>query len=246
MEEFESRQQSASQSRQQEPRTEATGRIVNDGEEPRYTLRHNKSDVSLTLGELLTTAEKGLDYDRIRPSHEFVKQLAQRSGESDIARYLAKAREQADEKAADKQAEQTDTKPEAAADMAAPAQQDAQKKAEMEAIEKEYPQYVQNGTLALPEAARLLAKGGMSPLEACRATDLLETKALCAQLEAKLGALEECTANAAASIGSLSGGETPLKDYYTAKEWDRLPGKQKEQFIKSGKIYEFMRRWNAE
>ncbi|MDR3644669.1 MAG: hypothetical protein P4M02_06310, partial [Clostridia bacterium] len=56
--------------------------------EKTYRVKHNKQARALTLEELLTAAEKGLDYDRIRPSYDYVKQLAARSGENDIARYL--------------------------------------------------------------------------------------------------------------------------------------------------------------
>jgi hypothetical protein len=223
MEELEKLKNPASQSQQE------TGQHTDNGEdETRYTLRHNKADVTLTLGELLKTAEKGLDYDRIRPSHEFVKKLAEKKGESDIARYLAKMREELSDAAA----------------VAEPAHGRAEN--ETEVIAREYPQFVKNGALELPEAARRMVADGVAPLEACRAADLQETKAFCARLESKLAALEEGRVNAAASIGSLSGGEAPEKDYYTAKEWDRLPGKQKEKFIKNGKIYAFMRKWNAE
>lgn len=55
-----------------------------------YPVKHNKQTVELTLQELLDCAEKGLDYDRIRPSHDFLKKLAQKDGETDVSRYIGK------------------------------------------------------------------------------------------------------------------------------------------------------------
>jgi hypothetical protein len=60
------------------------------GAEKKFIVKHNKNDVAMTLDELLKNAEKGLDYDRIRPSHEFVKSLAAKDGETDVTRFITK------------------------------------------------------------------------------------------------------------------------------------------------------------
>ena len=116
---------------------------------------------------------------------------------------------------------------------------------EKEAIAREYPDYLKDGELKLPEDVVTLNKGGMDALTACRVGDLKRTKELCARLSAKLDADNANRANAAASIGRLSGGEAAGKDYYTSKEWDKLSKKEKEKFIKSGKVYEFIKKWSG-
>lgn len=193
--------------------------------------------MQLTLDELIKSAEKGLDYDRIRPSHDFVKELAAKDGESDIPRFIAKLKNgsNGDTPAAGPQPQR-----EIADD-----KYDKYDKYESEMVAKEYPQYVKNGAVELPPEALMLRGSGMSVIDACRAADLKQTKELCAKLSARLDALAANRTNASAAIGSLSGGDTAGKDYYTSQEWDRLPQNQKEKFIKNGKIYEFMKKWSG-
>jgi hypothetical protein len=218
---------------QDESMNETVNDCGDEGElEKKFTVRHNKADVRLTLDELIKNAEKGLDYDRIRPSHEYVKALAAKGGESDISRFIAKM----------KNGQGGDTH---AAGNPQPQRNIALSDNEKEVIAKEYPDYVKNGAVELPPEALSLFQSGMGMLDACRAADLKRTKELCTRLSAKLDAQAANRANAAASIGSLSGGEAPQKDYYTSEEWDKLPQKDKEKFIKSGKIYEFMKKWSG-
>lgn len=199
--------------------------------EKKYTVRHNKTNVQLTLDELIKNAEKGLDYDRIRPSHDFVKLLAAKRGESDVSRFIAKMKEE------------LDGEPPAAGSQSERDLADDKKESEM--IAKEYPEYVKDGEVQLPPDALALHQSGMSMIDACRLADLKRTKEECQRLSAKLEALKANMANASASIGSLSGGEAPEKDFYTSQEWDKLPPKQKEKFIRNGKIYEFMKKWSG-
>lgn len=201
--------------------------------EKKYTVRHNKTDVQLTLDELIKNAEKGLDYDRIRPSHDFVKLLASKYGESDVSRFIAKMKNELEG-----ETPAAGSQPERGA-------ADDKEKQESEMIAREYPEYIKDGTVQLPPDVLKLHQSGMSRIEACRLYDLKRTKELCERLSAKLEALEANRANASASIGSLSGGDVPEKDFYTSQEWDRLPQKQKEKFIKNGKIYEFMKKWGG-
>lgn len=67
-------------------------RDVSEGDpgKKKIVVRHNKKEVRLTMDELIRYAEKGLDYDRIRPSHDFLKKLAQKNGETDISQYIGK------------------------------------------------------------------------------------------------------------------------------------------------------------
>ncbi len=54
-----------------------------------FEIKHNKEVKQVTKDELLTLAQKGLDYDRIRPAHDYVKQLA---GGVDVKEFLEKAK----------------------------------------------------------------------------------------------------------------------------------------------------------
>lgn len=206
--------------------------LPEESTEKKYVVRHNKQDVELTLAQLIENAEKGLDYDRIRPSHDFIKELAAKNGESDISRFIAKM------KNGQNGAANASLGP-------LPEQNVACDEKEMEAILREYPEFVEDGTFKLPDDVLALQRGGMSIIEACRAADLKRTKTLCAKLSARLDAICANTENRAASIGSLSGGKAVEKDFFTSQEWDRLPRREKEKFIKNGKIYEFMKKWSG-
>lgn len=116
--------------------------------------------------------------------------------------------------------------------------------AQLAALRREYPECVKGDKAELPPDALALYKSGLGLLEACRAADLARTKKLCQSLEARLDAATASRAAAGASIGSLSGG-APQKDFYTSEEWDGLSKREKAGFIKSGKIYEFMRKWSG-
>jgi hypothetical protein len=217
----------ASQSRIDTEQQEAVS-----GFEKKFIVKHNKGEVALTLDELLKNAEKGLDYDRIRPSHEFVKSLAAKDGETDVTRFISKkgGLESGNTNAAEPTAK--------------PDEQNMMKD-EMEVIKKEYPEYFKDGGFSLPQDVMELQKNGFGLLDACRYTDLKHTKELCAKLSAKLETQDANRANAQISIGSLSGGQAVERDYYTSEEWDRLPQKAKDKFIRNGKIYEFMKKWSG-
>jgi hypothetical protein len=214
---------SASQSR------DDTGVKVQDN--VKYAVKHNKQTVELSIEELLNAAEKGLDYDRIRPSHDYVKQLATKSGETDVARYLSKA--------AGSDVDGTGKTADSSNSNAANSQF-----SEMQQLLSEYPEVLKNGSFTLPSEVVDMTKKGMNALEAFRYYDLARTKAQRDELNARLEAELANRSNSNVSMGSLQGGDAVEKDYYSSKEWDRLPQKVKEKYIKNGKIYEFMRKWS--
>lgn len=200
----------------------------------KYAVRHNKQTVELSIEELLDAAEKGLDYDRIRPSHDYVKQLATQSGETDVARYLNKAK---------------DSKVDSTNNVVLPANDrkaqslDSQFK-DMQLLLAEYPEVLKDGNFILPDEVVAMTKNGMNALEAYHVYDLARTKAQRDELNARLEAELANRSNAQVAMGSLQGGDAVEKNYYSSKEWDRLPPNSKEKYIKNGKIYEFMRKWS--
>jgi hypothetical protein len=202
-------------------------------EEKKYTVKHNKQTVALSMEELLDAAEKGLDYDRIRPSHDYVKQLATQSGETDIPRFLNKAAESK----ADSAAKQ------ASAGKEQPQSPDSQFR-NMQQLLAEYPEVLKDGSLSLPDEVAELTKNGMNALEAYRVYDLARTKTQRDEFKTRLEAEVANRSNAQTAMGSLQGGDAVEKDYYSSKEWDRLPEKAREKYIRNGKIYEFMRKWS--
>lgn len=115
---------------------------------------------------------------------------------------------------------------------------------DMEELAREYPQTVRDGKLALPEKAEELVKSGMEPLEAMRLCELEQLRSDYGELRQKYDAELENKRNAAASTGSVSGGRAAEKDYYSSEEWDGLSEKTKEKFIKSGKVFDFMKKWS--
>lgn len=115
---------------------------------------------------------------------------------------------------------------------------------ELESLAQEYPAFAADPG-SLPQEVRALRESGLSLLEACRLYDLRQVKGENKALQAQLAAQEANRANAQAAIGSLAGGQACEKDYYTSAEWDRLPKSLRETLIRSGKIFEFMRKWSG-
>jgi len=112
-------------------------------------------------------------------------------------------------------------------------------------LANEYPDAAKDGEQNLPQEVMELREKGMSLLSAYRLYDLRQTKTKLAQAEAKFEAEVANRAAEAAATGSLAGGEAHVKDYYTSEEWDKLPHSIKERFIKSGRIFEFMKKWSG-
>lgn len=112
-------------------------------------------------------------------------------------------------------------------------------------IKEEYPEFFESGKPEFPEEIEHLRENGMSVAEAVRAFDLKKTKERCAQLEKRLEIETENRENAAASTGSVAGGNAAEKDFYSSQEWDRLPPQSKEKLIRNGKIFEFMKKWSV-
>lgn len=239
----------ASQSRSDENGAMPATREPENGETV-YKVRHNKKEIGLTMPELLAAAEKGLDYDRIRPSHEFVKKLAACDGETDIAGYLKAASAKLAGKT-EKAGEPAVQDPEAAKPEPAMAKGEAAPNGDskevfegMAELLREYPEAAQEGKLSIPDEVAALVQTGMKPLEAYRLYDLKRTRSLCDELRARLSAREENRVNRLSSIGSLAGGDPAEKDFYTSGEWDRLSPKVREKFIRNGKIFDFMKKWS--
>lgn len=61
-----------------------------------YTLTHLGKEVKLSREELIRTAQKGLDYDRVRGSYDRIEGLARKSGQS-VNDFLAALNDRADE-----------------------------------------------------------------------------------------------------------------------------------------------------
>ncbi len=145
-----------------------TEREVDSGSEKKFIVKHNKGEVTLTLDELLKNAEKGLDYDRIRPSHEFVKSLAAKDGETDVTRFISK-------KSGSLSDNTLATEPTVKPD------EQNMVKDEMEVIKKEYPEYFKDGGFSLPQDVMEMQKNGLGLLDACRIADLKRSKELCVE-----------------------------------------------------------------
>lgn len=109
----------------------------------------------------------------------------------------------------------------------------------------EYPEAAGNGGVNIPKEVLELKNGGMGLLEAYRLFDLRKTRAECRKLKEQLDTEETEKQNNEASTGSVAGGDALQKDYYSPTEWDRLSDAVKKKFIRSGKVYDFMKKWGA-
>lgn len=108
----------------------------------------------------------------------------------------------------------------------------------------EYPEAAERGKAGLPEdVARMCDTEGLSLREAYRLADLRRTKARCEELTERCRAAEENRRNARNSTGSLAGGEAVERDCCGPEEWDRLPPALRRKWIRSGRVFEFMKQW---
>jgi len=257
-----------------EPETESVQPEAETGEEPeapesaesvepqRYPIKHNRETYELTIDELIANAQKGLDYDRIRPGYEFLKKLAHDSGTDDVNQYISlvdqRITEQGHQNAVQQlvdagydpaMAETVVTQGEQIAkinkvfDEREKAVQrerdDAQKWAE---VRKEFPDIFKSGKPEIPDgAAKILVQkfpgpddkaGPLDLLEALRIDERNRLKAELNGYKAKEAAIGANSEGAAASMGSMSG------------ERAQVPEITKEA-IESGKIDErtLVRNW---
>lgn len=111
------------------------------------------------------------------------------------------------------------------------------------ALAGEYPAFAAAGEAGLPADVRKEVQAGRTLLDACRLHELREAKAAVEALTAQLAAERANKAGAAASTGSLAGGAGGEKSEYTPGEWDKLPASLRQKFIRSGRIFDFMKKW---
>lgn len=73
--------------------------------EESYTLKHLGKEVKVSREELIRTAQKGLDYDRVRGSYDHVERLARQSGVS-VEEFLSTLDQRANETMINKRAQE--------------------------------------------------------------------------------------------------------------------------------------------
>jgi hypothetical protein len=109
-------------------------------------------------------------------------------------------------------------------------------------------QQVRDGGLNQESRAAEPAKEDAAPPEADRRAqlnELAELKEKYALLSARYEAEMANRGNAAASTGSVESGRAARSDSCTPDEWDALPDGEKEKFIRSGKVFDFMKKWSV-
>lgn len=239
--------------------------VTQPTEPEKFTVKHNKETVEMTLDELQEAASKGLDYDRVRPGYDFVKHLAEQNGTPDVNQYIGTIQQRMTQEQHNQNVQayaDAGFAPEVAEKMAKNdeqiatisnrlteqdrQQQEAQKtNALWNQIREEYPDTIKGDKVNFPEGAvKLLSSGkAKSPLEALRLNHINELKAQLDGYKSKESAQQANTAGAAATVGSLSGGQAQEKDFYTSEEYNNLPEQAKDKLFKSGKIFELMRKW---
>lgn len=188
---------------------------VSEGEEKTYKLRHNKTDVQLTFDELLKNAEKGLDYDRIRPSHEFVKELAIKNGDGDVSHFIAKMKDE--NKTSAKVINQSPNE---------------------KAIEENFKSEVKS-----EESGSM--QQDLNAEKPNDQDELSKAKETCRRLRAEIETLKANQLNSSRSVGSIKNADNGEKSYYSSKEWDSLDKSKKQKLIKNGKVFEFMKKWSV-
>lgn len=111
------------------------------------------------------------------------------------------------------------------------------------ALAGEYPALAAAGEAGLPADVHREVQSGRALLDACRLHELREAKASVETLTAQLAAERANKAGAAASTGSLAGGAGGERSDYSPAEWDKLPAPLRQKFIRSGRIFDFMKKW---
>ncbi len=212
--------------------------------EPFLRVKHNHSVLPLTKEDAILYAQKGIDYDRIRASHDLIAALSCEEGISPEEWRKNLIRQRAEQKkgleggsseegaVAVRQAEQEKRLAQLEEEIAIRREQEKQM-AEIAAFQKKYPEVPLD---ELPESVLTEVKAGV-PLKYAYADYAY------AVAQKKLAAYEANSLNATAATGSLSGSAEVQKDFYTKDEFYRLPEGRKNQLIDSGRIYDFMSKW---
>ena len=211
---------------------------------PFISIKHNHEVKPLTKEEAILYAQKGIDYDRIRASHDFIAELSQEEGISpeQWRNNLLKLRDEQKNRALENQAEpetvafrqtlQEKRLVELEKEISSRREQEKQI-AEAYEFQVKYPEVNIDD---LPDSVLLEVNSGI-PLKYAYAEYAFSVA------QKKLDALYANRLNANAATGSLSGAAEVQKDFYTKDEFYKLPESRKNQLIDSGRIYDFMSKW---
>jgi hypothetical protein len=212
--------------------------------QPFISIKHNHSIKPLTKEEAILYAQKGIDYDRIRASHDFIAEISREEGISpeEWRNNLKKQRDdqkvhelagQADSgTVAYRQIEQEKRLVQLEEEIAFRREQEKQ----IEDVAEFQAKYPEVNIDDLPDSVLIEVNSGV-PLKYAYAEYAYSAA------QKKLEAYDANRLNADAATGSLSGNAEVLKDFYTKDEFYRLPEIRKNQLIDSGRIYDFMSKW---
>jgi hypothetical protein len=243
--------------------TPTTEEVATPQAEPTlYELKHNKEVKKVTMDELIATAQKGLDYDRVRPSHEFLKKLAQQNGQSDVSEFMktveqnmvnSELQERIEEytalgmpdDVAKRKVEREIVSERKQPIEVVPQEKPQEDYTELNKIKAEFPTIFQGDKVVLPDGALKLINDKVTdnPLEALRLNKLAEQQKVIDGFKAKESATSANLVNAAASIGSVASGTAQEKDFYSRDDFDKLPRETQQKFIKNGDIFAWQKKW---
>jgi hypothetical protein len=223
---------------------------IPNSNEPFLTIKHNHEEKPLTKDEAIAFAQKGIDYDDKKASHQEFLELAQLNGFSDIKEYSKFVREQAQQKQVE-QYESQGYSSEVAAEqvkrderLAVLERENAESKtlkatnekyeSDFATFQKEYPNV---DISKLPNDVLKEVNDTGVPLIYVYAKYINKIVAQ------KTAADAINLSNSNVSMGSMTTESTVEKDFYTSKEWDNLSSESKDRLIKSGQADKMMAKW---
>lgn len=237
------------------------------GTEPQmFKLKHNGRTVEMTQPEVIEAAQKGMDYDRIRPGYDAIKELAERHGQNDVGAFVQQLRDNQyqvekqqrveeytamgipDDVAARKVEREMQmeerlssavTPPTAATEQEAPAiTQDQVRK-----MVSAFPEVAREGKLTLPDEIFEAVANGKTPFEAYSLYKIKQLSEQNRQEQQKDAAMQANAANAAASTGSVTSSPAAEPDISSSEAWDKQTPEFKKKHIQNGDFWKWANKW---
>lgn len=205
-----------------------------------FEIKYNGEAKKLTKDELIAAAQKGLDYDRIRPEHDFIKELAEKSGIKDVSAYIESAR------AASQKAEfAPDEKTQLEKERDAKVQELVDKGQDPElALDFANRQMNDKGSAILAQKQQqIMHEGAAKAKEEALNAKVSDLEKKLAEFTASSTAKTANTANAAQSIGAVASVPAQDKDFYTHDEFVKLPQSKQDELTDNGKLFGMMPKW---
>jgi hypothetical protein len=207
-----------------------------------FEIKVNGETKQVTKDDLIALAQKGSDYDRVRKGYDYVKGIAEKSGETDVSKYIERQIAE-HEKAPVIQLTEEET------NKISKKYSDFQKQLIEEGTSKTLAETIANDRMKAEVAETVKRKQAAADKEFAVKKQLADKDKRIQELEnqlatgaAKAKIQETNKANAAASTGSVTSDQAKEHDL-TEEEFDKLPREEQRKHIKNGDYWKWAPKW---